>query len=75
MFKKIFDWYMEQKMSYILLSVYLMAATLAIIFIPGQEGFVIWAWGIGATLIVGPWMWSLNRINKQTTGKNLWDNG
>jgi len=75
MFKKIFDWYMEQKMSYILLSIYLVAAITATLGIPGREGLVLWAWGTGATLILGPWMWSLNRINKQTTGKNLWDNG
>ena len=75
MFKKIFDWYMEQKMSYILLSIYLMAATSAIILIPGHEGFVVWAWGIGATLTVGPWMWSLNRVTKETTGKSLWGHG
>ena len=75
MFKKIFDCYMEQKMSYILLSIYLTAAISAIILIPGHEGFVVWAWGIGAILIVGPWMWSLNRVTKKNTGKSLWDHG
>lgn len=75
MFRKTFNWYMEQKMYYILLSIYLVAATTATFIIPGREGLVLWAWGAGATFILGPWMWSLNRVNKQTTGKNLWDNG
>ena len=75
MFRKISDWYMEQKMGHILLAIYLTAATSAIILIPGHEGFVVWAWGAGATVVVGPWMWSLNRVTKQSTGKNLWDHG
>ena len=73
MFRKISGWYMEQKMSHILLAIYLMAATSATLLT--QEGLVLWVWGAGATVIVGPWMWSLNRITKQSTGKNLWDNG
>ena len=75
MFRKISDWYMEQKMSHILLAMYLMAATSATLLTPSREGVVLWAWGAGATVIVGPWMWSLNRVTKQSTGKNLWDNG
>jgi len=75
MFRKISDWYMEQKMGHILLAIYLMAATSATLLTAGREGLVLWAWGAGAAVIVGPWMWSLNRITKQSTGKNLWDNG
>jgi len=75
MFRKISDWYMEQRMSHILLSIYLTSATTATFMIPDYGGMVLWAWGAGAAVIVGPWMWSLNRITEQKTGKNLWDNG
>ena len=75
MFRKIFDWYMDQKMVYVLLVIYLTAATSATVLIPGGEGLIIWAWGTGATVVVGPWLWSLNRITKQNTGKSLWDHG
>jgi hypothetical protein len=75
MFRKIFDWYMEQKVSHILLTIYLTAATSATFMIPNDGGPVLWAWGAGATLIVGPWMWSLNRITEQNSGKNLWHHG
>ena len=75
MFRKIFDWYMDQKMVYVLLVMYLTAATSATVLIPGGEGLIIWGWGTGATVVVGPWLWSLNRITKQNTGKSLWDHG
>jgi hypothetical protein len=75
MFRKIFDWYMKQKVGHVLLSLYLMAATSATIIVPDNSGLIIWAWGAGATLVVGPWMWSLNKATKQNTGKNLWNNG
>ena len=75
MFRKIFDWYMEQKVSHILLTICLTAATSATFMIPNDGGPVLWAWGAGATLIVGPWMWSLNRITEQNSGKNLWHHG
>ena len=45
MFRKIFDWYMDQKMVYVLLVIYLTAATSATVLIPGGEGLIIWAWG------------------------------
>ena len=75
MVKKIFDWYMEQKMIYILLAMYLTAAASATVLIPGGEGLILWAWGAGTTVVVGPWLWSLNRVTKQNTGKSLWDHG
>ena len=75
MFRKISGWYMKQNMSHILLTMYFVAATTATFVIPGREGLVLWVWGTGASVIVGSWMWSLNRITKQSTGKNLWDNG
>ena len=75
MVRKIFDWYMEQKMGHILLAMYLVAATTATILVPNDGGLILWVWGAGATVIVGPWIWSLNRVTKQITGKNLWDHG
>ena len=75
MFRKIFDWYMKQKMVYVLLAMYLTAATSATVLIPGGEGLILWVWGTGATVVAGPWLWSLNTITKQNTGKSLWDHG
>ena len=75
MFRKIFDWYIKQRTGHILLAIYLIAATTATFLVPDNGGLILWAWGAGATLVIGPWMWSLNRITKQNTGKNLWDNG
>ena len=72
MFRKISSWYMEQKMSHILLALYLMASITATIMVPDGGGLVLWAWGAGAALVVGPWMWSLNEITKKSTGKSLW---
>ena len=72
MFRKISSWYMEQKMSHVLLALYLMAAITATILVPDDGGLVLWAWGAGAALVVGPWMWSLNEITKKSTGKSLW---
>ena len=72
MFRKISSWYMEQKMSHILLALYLMASITATIMVPDGRGLVLWAWGAGAALVVGPWMWSLNEITKKSTGKSLW---
>ena len=63
---------MEQKMSHILLALYLMASITATIMVPDGGGLVLWAWGAGAALVVGPWMWSLNEITKKSTGKSLW---
>ena len=40
--------------------------------VPDGRGLVLWAWGAGAALVVGPWMWSLNEITKKSTGKSLW---
>jgi hypothetical protein len=74
MFRKISDWYMEQKISHLLLVAYLAAATSATLIIPGREGLILWAWGTATTLIVGPWMWSLNHVTKKHTGNNLWGN-
>ena len=61
MFRKIFSWYMEQKMSHVLLALYLIAAITATIMVPDGGGLVLWAWGAGAALVVGPWLWSINR--------------
>ena len=73
MFRKIFDWYMEQKISHILLTMYLAAATSATFMIPNDGGLLLWVWGAGVALVVGPWTWSLSRITKQSTGKSLWE--
>ena len=75
MLKKIITSYMDLPIRYMVLSLYLLAATSATILVPSNAGMVLWAWGAGASLIVGPWMWSLNRITKKTTGKSLWDHG
>jgi hypothetical protein len=72
MFRKIFSWYMEQKMSHVLLALYLIAAITATIMVPDGGGLVLWAWGAGAALVVGPWLWSINRVTKEATGKNIW---
>ena len=73
--KKILDSYMELPIRYMVLTLYLLAAISATILVPNNAGLVLWAWGAGASLIVGPWMWSLDRITRKTTGKNLWDHG
>ena len=31
-----------------------------------------WVHGAGAALVVGPWLWSINRVTKEATGKNIW---
>ena len=72
MLRKIFSWYMEQKMSHVLLALYLIAAITATIMVPDSGGLVLWAWGAGAALVVGPWLWSINRVTKEATGKNIW---
>ena len=58
-------------MSHVLLALYLIAAITATIMVPDGGGLVLWAWGAGAAL-VGPWLWSINRVTKEATGKNIW---
>ena len=73
--KKILDSYMELPIRYMVLTLYLLAAISATILVPNNAGLVLWAWGAGASLIVVPWMWSLDRITRKHTGKSLWDHG
>ena len=75
MFKKIADSYMEIPIRYMVFGLYLLAAISATILVPSNAGMVLWAWGAGAALIVGPWMWALNRVTRKHTGKSLWDHG
>jgi len=75
MLKKIADSYMELPIRYMVFSLYLLAAISATILVPSNAGMVLWAWGAGASLIVGPWMWSLNKVTRKHTGKSLWDHG
>ena len=41
-------------MSHVLLALYLIAAITATIMVPDGGGRVLWAWGAGAALVVGP---------------------
>ena len=59
-------------MSHVLLALYLIAAITATIMVPDGGGLVLWAWGAGAALVVGLWLWSINRVTKEATGKNIW---
>ena len=59
-------------MSHVLLALYLIAAITATIMVPDGGGLVLWAWGAGAALVVGPWLWSFIRVTKEATGKNIW---
>lgn len=73
MLKKINDWYMKQRVGHILLGIYLIAATTASIAVPDGAGLVVWAWGAGATCIVGPFLLSINHATKKSTGKGIWE--
>ena len=73
MLKKISDWYMKQKLRYILLAMYLVPATTATFLVPDDGGLVVWAWGAGAACIVGPFLLSVNHATKKSVGQSIWE--
>ena len=73
MLKKISDWYMKQKLRYILLAMYLVAAITATFLVPDDGGLIIWAWGAGAACTVGPFLLSVNHATKKRTGQSIWE--